>query len=334
MSDAKGEAHPDNTFFEELRQKAKELKVEYSEAQWDYRWAVKKELPEDFAKTCLYHYTSQAGAHGILTSKSIWATDAFFLNDPQEVAWGRKALRTAYEQLDNDTQEEFGRVLTSLTEVGAEDGRQFAGLLRNRAYTVSFSTNGDALRQWRAYGGTRGVALGFNLKLLANTQPDVLLAPVLYKDQKTLAERFYHDLLSTVNRGKRDQLSSSALCDRLIERYATFLPLAKNPDYEDEEEWRLVIPGYKVPENLPRWHSGVSYTTPHITIGLWENGEYTELPNPDENQVARERHINRVVLPVGCRAVMGPEAHPLAKQFLDKMLKGAVGDSEIEFRSP
>lgn len=211
MSDATGRRHVNKTFFEELQYKAKELEVEYSEAQWDYRWAVEKRLPEDFERTFLYHYTSQVGAHGILTSRSIRATDAYFLNDPQEVEWGREAFRTAYKRLDSGTQRKFEQVLTSLTRVSAADGQQFDGLLRNRAFTVSFSTNGNDLSQWRAYSGTRGVALGFNLKLLANVKPDALLAPVLYKDRETLTELFYQDLHVTLARGNRDQLPSSKL---------------------------------------------------------------------------------------------------------------------------
>lgn len=322
------------TFFKELQQKAKALEVEYSEAPWDYHWAVKKVLPENFDTTFLYHYTSQAGAHGILTSKSIWATDAFFLNDPQEVAWGRKALQTACKRLDEAVQAELSRMLTALTRISAEDGREFDGLLRNRAYTVSLSTNGDVLRQWRGYGGTRGVALGFNLKLLANVCPDALLAPVLYEPQEALADLFYHDLCAMLSGGERDRQASYELCDRLIERYATFLPLVKNPDYQDEEEWRLVIPGFQVNENIPRWRSGTNYATPHLTIGLWEGSVHTRLIDQYRAQSARERPIDQPAAYRGCRAVMGPEAHPLASQFFDRTLKGAVEESAITYRSP
>jgi len=304
------------TFFDVLQGVAGELEVKYSEAHWNYPWPLKKELPEDYDRTFLYHYTSQAGAHGILDSKSIWADDAFFLNDPQEVAWGREALKTAIERLDTSKQAQLKQVLSSLTKVSADDGHQAGGLVRSRAYTVSFSKNEDVLRQWRAYGGSRGVALGFNLKLLAKTQPDALLAPVLYKEQEVLADLFYNDLTTALESDEARQLKPSDRRNHLIERYATLLPLAKSPDYEDEEEWRLVVPGFRVREAVPKWRSGRDYATPYLTLGLWDDKTKGQL---DAFQ--------------GCHAVMGPEAHPLARQFFDKTLKGRVVTSKIKFRS-
>ncbi len=180
---------------------------------------MKKELPEGYGSTYLYHYTSQAGAHGVLNSQSIWATDASFLNDPQEVAWGRKALKNAYGRLEAPAQKKLRQMYAQPIEVNADEGHQFNGLVRNRAYTFSFSTNGDALRQWRAYGGSRGVALGFNLELLANTRPDALLAPVLYKNQGMLAEHFYYDLCAVLDSHEAQQLTRKKLCNHLIERH-------------------------------------------------------------------------------------------------------------------
>jgi hypothetical protein len=40
----------------------------------------------------LYHYTNASGLKGILESNSLWATDAEFLNDVQELQFGRTEL--------------------------------------------------------------------------------------------------------------------------------------------------------------------------------------------------------------------------------------------------
>lgn len=95
----------------------------------------------------------------------------------------------------------------------------------------------------------------------------------------------------------------------------------------------MVIPGYKVPEDVPIWHSGLNYAKPYITIGLWEDGCHTKLPDLKENRTIEERPIMQLAAPNGCRVMIGPEAHPLARQFFDKTLKGAVEESKIKIRS-
>ena len=44
------------------------------------------------APSVLYHYTSPAGLKGILETSSLWAADADFLNDAQELQFGRPQL--------------------------------------------------------------------------------------------------------------------------------------------------------------------------------------------------------------------------------------------------
>lgn len=41
----------------------------------------------------LYHYTDSKGIHGILESKSLWASHAFFMNDPKELTHGMNIFR-------------------------------------------------------------------------------------------------------------------------------------------------------------------------------------------------------------------------------------------------
>ncbi len=43
----------------------------------------------------LYHYTDARGLIGIVTQAVLWATDAEFLNDAQELKYGRDELHQA-----------------------------------------------------------------------------------------------------------------------------------------------------------------------------------------------------------------------------------------------
>src|SRR4051794_26348792 len=49
--------------------------------EWDQAWEETYSSPPEV----IYHYTPPAGLHGILTGKSIWASDARFLNDTTEL---------------------------------------------------------------------------------------------------------------------------------------------------------------------------------------------------------------------------------------------------------
>src|SRR4051794_27438928 len=46
----------------------------------------------------LYHYTTAQGLIGIVQSHGLWATNADFLNDAQELRFGRDQLREALQR--------------------------------------------------------------------------------------------------------------------------------------------------------------------------------------------------------------------------------------------
>src|SRR5215203_5275025 len=100
------------------------------------------DLPE-----ILYHYTSQTGLKGMLNDKTIWASKIHYLNDSKEFAL---ALKLARDELARRIKAATSKVECSRLE-----------LLRDTIYTIEgvntcvccFSKRGDALSQWRGYGG-------------------------------------------------------------------------------------------------------------------------------------------------------------------------------------
>jgi hypothetical protein len=49
------------------------------------------------AAELLDHYTSTSGLLGVVTTKTLWATDASFLNDAPEMRFGREQVVAALD---------------------------------------------------------------------------------------------------------------------------------------------------------------------------------------------------------------------------------------------
>jgi hypothetical protein len=183
-------------------------------------------------RTPLFHYTDANGLLGILECQRLRATDARYLNDPVELEYGRELFR------------EVLRRYQIHEEVVAAAS---LGIVRGQAYLACFSEKGDLLSQWRAYANDGlGYSIGFHSDASwahdATSRP--LLLPVEYDKRKQLA------LLESIIQPLVDKLrnwdaASGALppeTTRLRAIIDPVLPMLKNPGFEEEREWRLVVP--------------------------------------------------------------------------------------------
>ena len=132
------------------------------------------QLPSD-APPILYHYTAPEGLLGIIESRTLWATDAEFLNDAQELQFGRAELREALlraaEELSADSGAYDAAVSRATVMRSAADHLEPPGglWLEKQAHSVHvacFCEAGDLLSQWRGYGQSGGVAIGFRAEAL------------------------------------------------------------------------------------------------------------------------------------------------------------------------
>ena len=110
---------------------------------------------EEVPKT-LYHYCDVSAFYGILKSKEIWLSSAYFTNDYSEQ---KLLIDKAVERLQattNDDDREYNDCLVVF--------------LRNFTippYIACFSSESDLLSQWRAYcGDGKGFAIGFSVEAL------------------------------------------------------------------------------------------------------------------------------------------------------------------------
>jgi len=192
----------------------------------------------------LFHYTTAEGLYGILSSGVLRASNFSFLNDATEFTYGRDIAKTVVRRR---LHQDIDRVvIKKLLEKSFHriDERGAA----SEVYVTCFSTVGDLLSQWRAYGSTAGrYCIQFDMARLSSE----LIPPrrfsigaVLYSEaeQVAAAERVLLKFLSespqTWDFSTKEVIErgSAVLADRLIH----VAPLMKHAGFAEECEWRAV----------------------------------------------------------------------------------------------
>ena len=128
--------------------------------------------PEDF----VFHYTSTSGLIGILNSQTIWLTNAGFLNDTEELAYGanvaaeklRECARHEQSIQPDDPKTDY--VVYALKSI-AESLEHISGgnsIGVDFPFVSCFSTERDDLSQWRGYA-SGGCCIAFHRDSLGST---------------------------------------------------------------------------------------------------------------------------------------------------------------------
>jgi hypothetical protein len=187
----------------------------------------------------LYHYTSPGGLHGILRSRTIWATDVRFLNDAKEAQYAidlvKERITAKSSAFPRDIERRWNRALALASET--------------RVYVACFSKEGDSLSQWRAYAKA-GYALGFATPTIAEIAKSqsvrTHLLPCIYSRQSQIEQVDYMlDFLAEEHRGAvaSGLPEPYSLHAHEVSFYGFVMILSasfKHPKFKDEKEWRLV----------------------------------------------------------------------------------------------
>jgi len=307
----------------------------------------------------LWHYTTFAGLQGIITSKTIWATEYRFLNDREEFQHARSMALSVVEEEPEFTGEGFpardmiGKAVSIAFNTGSLHEQ------RLRIMVACFSEKGDQLSQWGRYGsdGT-GVSIGLDLRQMrppSDIGTAVTFAPCLYKnaDKRSILKAVvaqYRSKLqgcwdSFVKVARRDQIEAGRRDPELVweligkhskeqrqviaEGHAELqfnllriAPLLKHEGFSEEQEWRLVLPieAIKLPTRRPFHFRAASNTlVPYIAY-----------PLNMENQEG----------PIACNSVIvGPGGHESAEVAVNIFLQiqqipTQAQRSAIPFRPP
>jgi hypothetical protein len=220
----------------------------------------------------LYHYTTPIGLKGILESSALWATDAAFLNDAQELQFGRDelcdALRRRAEALYPTMPRPDPQSDPPPDPWGPEQSR--ASIIQNvihylslkfdftepmrtdPVYLTCFCEQGDLLSQWRGYGS--GFALGL--------APGGLLKPSL-ENTHSAADSPRDDLHIDLIQVHYGETTIPPVIDRILAEVAPeprahpgaqggwfgawraipALAGIKHEAFAEEQEWRLLALG-------------------------------------------------------------------------------------------
>lgn len=183
-----------------------------------------------------YHYCSVDVLLSILKNDVLRLSDIEKSNDYAERKWMMNKIEEEFIHLSEKkfVKEEFIRKFSQLKD-------EFEIL--DNVYATCFSTEGDLLSQWRAYGQDGyGVSIGFSGELLKNVndfQYGIKFLPIIYDSEKQkeygrVQSKKIFDLLL-----KGDFLfhAMSEVFQNDLERLCCY----KNPTFSEEKEWRLCI---------------------------------------------------------------------------------------------
>jgi hypothetical protein len=205
------------------------------------------------APSVLYHYTNVEGLHGIVGSRTLRASSAYFLNDSSEIEYGCGIVVEALMEWGDANRGSVApamKVLGSLKENILSDAAQFVRMAT--IYVSCFCEGGNLLSQWRAYGQSGGYAIGMFYRGITQLKAvgvlDTRLVKVEYKP-RVQRKKIHSILREFVERFEGTPYLASAIGDPtlfkdtliflrevLLEEIVAF----KNPAFCEEREWRLV----------------------------------------------------------------------------------------------
>ena len=201
----------------------------------------------------LYHYTSPDGLIGILRHGRLWATSIRHFEDKTELLYAERI----YEQVLDEIAEKHPK-LAEACRIEPCGAPSRAGPLspgsRRRAtwlnkvldmYVACFSTCNDSLNQWEKYACRgSGFAIGFDRCELekAIKQANFNLVPVRYSvdTQKRELHNIFEQCSSAIS-ATAPPPDIDLCANEIVNALALHANLFKDPKFEPEKEWRIII---------------------------------------------------------------------------------------------
>ncbi|WP_154097042.1 DUF2971 domain-containing protein [Microbacterium testaceum] len=237
----------------------------------------------------VWHYTDAAGLAGIAAggpdqTGCLWATAATMLNDPDELRYGAERVTEWFERAGNAEAGSSGAHLAIRTALSHLPER----ILRDPAYVVCASTDGDALGQWRGYAGAGGYAVQLDTRheytIVGRPDPDVTfsLAPAWVKvaytpdEQATLIQSVFDYILdSSTVVGRLVAMDDAESASKIVEGLLAGLAAAlKHPSFIEEKEVRLIA--FLPPGGRPKFRGNNRGVIPYmeLTTAIFANVAY------------------------------------------------------------
>lgn len=243
------------------------------------------------APMSLFHYTGIGGLIGIVNSRAVWASHAYYMNDAKEIVHASDILQKLLLKTEADFLGE--------EQVFVGQFRAWLDSFHRTAYHVfvfALSEQPSLLSQWRSYTPHgKGVSLGFAPATINHIlgSKGFRLAKCIYEPQEHAA--LMQGLLEKMLLTFRQRLGTlDTRKQHPSQKYHGFLEdfrgevlqvmaIIKHSAFREEQEWRIISPyfaKYTVPE--VRFREGSSMLLPYMEL---------RLPGPSD-----ERLFTKVIL--------------------------------------
>jgi Protein of unknown function (DUF2971) len=247
--------------------------------------AILNEVFQQAPSATLYHYTNQKGLLGIVKDKQIWATHTQYLNDRQEYSHAAGLVLAEVENLLHsvDLNAPGGRFRQTALEGMVGDLHNYPQGIN--VCVCSFSEDGDALSQWRAYGRPTGYALGFSGEFLKKAiQPEQwYLAKCIYEEdkQRALAIALVEEVLEERIAGNPANIPGAEFSlpkgGNLLAYLHRYAPVMKHNSFREEREWRIISRPLMVHRKTFEYREGPALLVPYCKLDLCAEGEHMRL---------------------------------------------------------
>ena len=259
----------------------------------------------------LFHYTDAAGLLGIARDAALWAGDAEFLNDAQELRYGRPALHRALLEAadlaatrDGPGGPQASRAQIMRSAASQIDPDQFTlQPTSHSVYVVCFCEEADVLSQWRGYAEGGGYALGFDRGALSrlsageNTTP-IVLRPVRYGPASI------GPMVKTVLDAVAPRPTGHPGVTGFWAAGTVVLPTlaqVKHEAFAEEREWRLITTSAGSRDLTFR--SGPRWPVPYLAISFPVEALRRVVVGPGPDADLRVHGLRKLLWGTGCEHV-------------------------------
>ncbi len=211
----------------------------------------------------IYHYTTQKGILGIIPTRTMWATQAHFLNDRNEVFLTFKLLERELRRMVSESKNPQHRSLLN------EIRHSLSNVDQTHICTVSFCESGDLLSQWRGYAAQgKGYAIGFDLAKLSNIakQQNFVVWPCVYNPTLQL-ELVKYLIDCWIEKFSEQMLDHGKMIEEINASICKLAPIIKDESFIEEQEWRLVSNATGSEKNMA-FREGVFSLIPYLNFNL------------------------------------------------------------------
>jgi len=272
----------------------------------------------------LYKYMSQAGFLGILESKSIWATDIFYLNDAAEYYHAVGLLKSEIENKSRDITIPLtgfsGVTIDSVRVVHKKDfQKEILWRLNsmidfefdNHTFVCSFSEAEDSLSQWRGYcPGGNGLCVGFDssslVKYFDKKYYRIEQCKYNFDKQKEkindMLDQYIEDIPQIETEDELPLMGGPQTFE-FLNKFFQIAPIYKDPSFKEEQEWRFI--SMSKPHGWPdlKYREGLSMIIPYDDVKI----SIDDSPLPIKN------------------VIIGPTPHPKLSIGSVKSLLTSIG---------